>query len=80
MSIEFLRNFLLVCGIINYGFLVLWALLMIWAHDSFYRFTTRWFRLSVEQFDGLQYGGIVFYKVAIFLFNLIPFVALLIVH
>ncbi len=80
MPIETLRTFLLLCGLINYGLLLLWFLLLVLAHDWCHRFTSKWFRLSVEQFDAIHYGGIALYKIAILFFNLIPFVVLLIVH
>jgi hypothetical protein len=79
MSIEILRSFLLWCGIINYGLLIVWALVFLLAHDWLHRLTNKFFRLSVEQFDVIHYTAITLYKVAIFFFYLIPFVALLIV-
>jgi len=47
------------------------------AHDSLYRFHTRWFRLSVERFDYTRYPGMALFKIGIFLFNLVPYCALL---
>ena len=76
MSMDLIRNALLWCAAINYGMLALWALLFILLHDGLHRLTRRWFRLSAEQFDAFNYGGILLYKVAIFLFNLAPYVAL----
>jgi len=38
--------------------------------------TCRWFRLSVEQFDAISYAWIVFYKIGILLFYLIPCIVL----
>ncbi len=75
MTIETLRNALLWCGIINYGMLVLWALLVLlvpWVT----RWHAGWFRLSVEQLNAMQYSLIVLYKLLIFLFFLVPYVVL----
>jgi hypothetical protein len=36
----------------------------------------RWFRLSAERFDAVQYGGIAVCKIRILLFDLVPYVAL----
>jgi hypothetical protein len=44
-----------------------------------YRLHGRWFRLSAEQFDALHYAGMAIYKLGIFLFCLVPYLALLIV-
>jgi hypothetical protein len=79
MTIDMVRDVLLWCTVLNYGILLLWFLVFSLAHDWMYRFHGRWFRVSPEQFDGIHYAGIAFYKVGIFLFNLIPYVALRIV-
>ena len=79
MSIEAARDFLLWCTVINYAVLLVWFLFFIFLHDWIYRLHIRWFRLSVEQFDTLHYGGMAIYKVGILLLNLVPYVALLIV-
>ena len=49
------------------------------AHNWMYLFHSRWFHISVEQFDLLHYAGMSIYKIGILLFNLVPFVALHIV-
>ena len=41
-----------------------------------YRFSGRLFRVTAEQFDAVNFAGIVYYKVGIFLLNLVPFLAL----
>jgi hypothetical protein len=53
-----------------------WSGAFIFAHDWMFRVHTRWFRLSVETFDAIQYAGIAVYKIGIFLFNLMPLLAL----
>src|SRR5215472_7589660 len=79
MSIEVTRSFLLWCTVINYAILLVWFLVFTLAHDWMRRFHGRWFRLSDEQFDTLHYLGMSIYKIGILLFNLVPFVVLLIV-
>jgi hypothetical protein len=77
MTIELLREFLLWCTVINMGLLLWWFLLFSLAHDWLYRFHGRWFRLSEERFDYAHYLGMALFKVGIFLFNLVPYCALL---
>ncbi len=79
MSIETARNFLLWCTVINYGVLLLWAVLLMLPHGWMYRLWGRWVRLSAEQFDAINFAGMVLYKTGIILFNLAPFVSLCIV-
>jgi len=79
MNIKMVEEFLLWCGVINYGMLLIWFLFFTRAHDWLYRITGRWFRLPGEQFDALNYIGIAIYKMGIILFNLVPYVALRII-
>jgi hypothetical protein len=79
MSIETARNFLLWCTVINYGVLLLWVVLFMLPHGWMYRLWGRWVRLSVEQFDAINFAGMALYKTGIILFNLVPFVSLCIV-
>jgi hypothetical protein len=43
-----------------------------------YRLHARWFRLPAEQFDAIHYAAMAIYKIGIILFNLVPYVALVI--
>jgi hypothetical protein len=79
MNIETLRELLLWCTVINYGLLLWWFAVFVLAHDWIYRLHGRWFRIPVEQFDAIHYGGMAVYKIGIFLFNLMPLLALYIV-
>ena len=80
MTIDVARSFLLWCTIINYGVLLVWFLVFVFAHDGIERVHGRWFRLSREQFDALHYGGMSIYKLGIILFNLVPLAALCILR
>ena len=75
MTVDVVRGVLLWSGIINYGILIFWILLYLFARGLLHRLA-RWYRLSPEQFDLIQFSGIVLYKLAIFFFNLVPYVAL----
>jgi hypothetical protein len=80
MSLELTRSVLLWCTVINFGFVLVWFLLLVLLHAWLYRSWCRWFRLTAEQFDAINFAGIIFYKVAILLFNLVPYIALCIVR
>ena len=79
MNLDVARDVLLWCAAINYGVLLCWFLLFVFAHDWMLRLHGRWFRISAEQFDAIHYAAMAIYKIGIILFNLVPFVALLIV-
>jgi hypothetical protein len=76
MNIDALRKVALWCAVINYGVLLVWFLFFIFAHDWIYLLHSRWFRLSVEQFDTLHYTGMSIYKIGILLLNVAPYIAL----
>jgi hypothetical protein len=80
MNIEKLRYLLLWCTILNYGFVIVWFLLVVLARRPLYAIWRKWFHLSEEQFDRLNFTGIMLYKIGILMFNLVPLFALLIVR
>jgi len=76
MSIEVVRDALFWCAVLNYLVMLVWFLLFVLPHNWLYRLCSRWFRLTPEQFDRINFSGIVLYKVAILLLNLVPYLAL----
>jgi uncharacterized protein DUF6868 len=79
MTIEIIRSFLAWCSIINIGLLLFWLLWFMLGHDFIFRFHGKWFKLSEEQFDAIHYALMGFFKIGIFLFNVVPYFALRIV-
>ena len=79
MSIDVMPNFFLWCAVINYLVLMVWFLLIVSPHQWLYRLWGKWFPLTAQQFDIINFGGIALYKLGILLFNLAPYVALRIV-
>ena len=79
MSVDILRGVLGWCAVINVGLLLWWFFFLVFAHDWVYRMHSRWFKIPVEKFDAIHYASIAFYKIAIFVFIIIPYFALLIV-
>lgn len=76
MSREVIQSILGWCTVLNMGVLLYWWIMLIIAHNWVYRFHTKWFQLSRETFDAIHYAAMAFYKICIFLFNLVPYVAL----
>ena len=76
MSIETARSTLLWCTVINYALLLVWFLLFALPHGWLYQLWGRWFHLTAEQFDSLNFAGMMLYKLGIMLLNLAPLVAL----
>ena len=80
MTIDLVRDALLWCFLINIGILLWWFLFFTLAHDWVYQFHGKWFKLSVDKFDTIHYAGMAFFKICIFLFNIVPYFALRIVE
>ena len=79
MTVEQIRDVLAWCAVINIGLLLWWFLMFALAHDFVYRLHGKWFKLTVERFDAIHYAGMAFFKIGIFLLNLVPYLALRIV-
>jgi hypothetical protein len=75
MNSETLRHFLLWCTVIDYGILILWSLLALFAFGSMQRLCSRWYGISAEHFHAINFAGIVLFKSAVILFNLVPLIA-----
>jgi len=79
MTLEVIRSTLAWCTLINWVILLLWFLFFAFARDFVYRIHNKWFNIPVEKFDTIHYAGIVFFKIFVFMFNLVPYLALRIV-
>ncbi len=79
MSAPEIKEILLWSIGVNYGILCLWFGAFYVAHDPIYRLHARWFKVSVETFDAIHYGGMALYKVGVLLLNVAPLAALFIV-
>jgi hypothetical protein len=71
-----IKETLLCCIIINYVLVTVWFSAFFFAHAWLYRLHSRWFKLSTETFDAVNYAGMGIYKIGIMIFNLVPFIAL----
>jgi len=76
MTIEYLREFLGWCTLVNFSVMLIWFTAFIFAHDWIYKLHKRWFNLAEEKFDAIHYSGMAIYKMSIYLFNFIPFLVL----
>ncbi len=79
MDIQTLTTFFMWCTIINGGILVLWTLAFMIAPDLVYRLQSKWFPIPRETFSAIIYSLIGLFKIFFFVFNLVPYLALLII-
>jgi len=79
MALETFRDVFMWSSIINYSILLVWFLVFTLAHDWMYELHGKWFKLRREQFDAVHYSGMAGFKLLILIFNVTPYVSLVIV-
>ena len=79
MTLVIIRKTLAWCSVINIGLLLWWFLFFVQAHDWMYRLHSKWFKVSVEEFDSIHYRSMALFKAGLLVFNLVPYFALRIV-
>ncbi len=79
MDIETLTAFFMWCTIINGAMFVVSAAVCILARDFVYRVHSKWFSMPRETINVAIYSFIGLFKIVFIVFNVVPYVALLIV-
>lgn len=80
MDIQTLTKFFMWCTIINGGLLGLWTVALMIAPSLVYRTQRKWFPLPQEKtFSVVMYGFLGIFKILFLIFNVVPYLALLIV-
>ncbi len=76
MDIQILTQFFMWCTILNFGFLMFSFLFLAFAGDFVYKTHSKWFPMSRDTFNVVLYSFVGLYKIAWFVFNLVPWLAL----
>ena len=79
MNIEALTLFFMWCTIINGSIMSFWISICLLAPDLVYRTQNRWFPLPRATFDVIIYSFIGLFKIIFLVFNVVPYVTLLII-
>ncbi len=79
MEIQTLTTFFMWCAIINGGLLILWTTVFILAPDLVYRTQSSWFPIPRETYNVVIYSFLGLFKIVFIVFNVVPYLALLIV-
>ncbi len=79
MDIGVVRAFFMWCTILNGALLVLSFLICVFAGDWVYRMQSKWFPIRREAFNVAIYSFLGVFKMFVLVFNLVPYVALVIV-
>jgi hypothetical protein len=79
MDMQTMTKFFMWCTIINVSLLVLSTVLWLCAADLIYKLHGRWFPMPRETFNVVFYSFMGMYKILVYVFNIVPWVALLII-
>ena len=80
MTLEMLREFFLWCTILNVGLLFVSSLMIMIAKGFMYRIHGKLFNLPEAKIASSVYKWLGFYKALIIVFNLAPYLALVIIE
>ncbi len=78
MDIAAIRTFFMWCTILNGSLLILSFILCCRGTDWVYRVHSKWYDIPRDTFNAMLYGFLGVYKMLWFVFNVIPYVALVI--
>ena len=76
MTIFQIREMLGWCSLINIGLLLLMFVLVTLMRSFVYKMHSKWFPITESQFNIAIYSFFGFYKVVVYVFNIIPWIAL----
>ena len=79
MDLQTLTSFFMWCTIIDGGLLIVWTVFSVRAPDLVYRTQSKWFPIPRETFNVVIYSFLGLFKIVFLVFNVVPYVALLIV-
>lgn len=79
MDVQTLTKFFMWCTIINGAMLIFSAVMIMSALDFVYSMQSKWFQIPRETFNMAIYSFLGFFKIVFIVFNLVPYIALLIV-
>lgn len=79
MDIQTLKLFFMWCTILNVCLLTGSFLIWMVAADFIYKLHGRWFSMPRETFNVVFYSFMGVYKIVVYVFNIVPWIALLII-
>jgi hypothetical protein len=79
MDIQTLTTFFMWCTIINGGIFIVWSVFSMLTPNLVYRTQSKWFPIPRETFNVIIYSFLGLFKTFFLFFNVVPYVALLII-
>ena len=79
MDIQKLKSFFIWCTILNVALLLLSTAIFLFAPEVFYNTHGKWFAIPRETLNVIIYSWLGLYELFIYIFNVVPLIALLII-
>jgi hypothetical protein len=79
MDLQTLTQFFMWSSIINGSLLLFWTAFLMFAPNLVYRTQSFWFAIPQEKFTVIMYGFLGLFKLLILVFNIVPYLALIII-
>ena len=79
MDIQTLTTFFMWCTVINGAMFVLWSTVYMFAPDLVYRTQNKFFPIPRDTFNVVFYAFLGLFKIVFLVFNVVPYVTLLII-
>lgn len=80
MTLEMLTDFFMWCTVINVGLMLFWVLMVMAMPNLVYRMQTIFVKIDREHFDRAMYNFLGLFKVVVIVFNIVPWLTLLIMQ
>jgi len=80
MDLQTLTTFFMWCTIINGGLLLLWTTFFLFTPNLVYKTQSKFVNISQENFTVVMYCFLGLFKIMFLIFNVVPFIVLLIVN
>jgi hypothetical protein len=80
MDLQVIQTFFMWCTILDGILLVLTGIILTFAGNAVYRIQSRWYPISRDAFNVVIYSFIGLFKLFFIVFNLVPFIVLLIMR
>lgn len=79
MDINILQRFFMWCIIINGAWFVLAAMICVFASDWVFRVQSKWFPIPRDAYNVVIYSFFALFKIVFVVFNVVPYIGLLII-
>jgi len=80
IDIQTVTAFFMWCTIIDGGILIVWTLFFVFAPDLIYRIQNRFFPIHRETYNAVIYSFLGLFKILFLVFNLVPYLALVLIQ